>query len=142
MRKRTRAREFALQSLYQTELNNESSPYSPDDLEPANSGIDSYADQLVKGVRDNQKSIDDSLTKTLTNWDINRLDVIDRSILRLATYELFYIKDIPKAVVINEAVELAKKYGTKESSVLINGVLDKITIHHKDSEASKDTKIT
>ncbi|MBI4713320.1 MAG: transcription antitermination factor NusB [Planctomycetes bacterium] len=126
MRNRTRAREFALQSLYQMELNTEATDYTDLVTAPADKEIISYADQLVKGVRDNQKSIDDSLTKTLTNWDINRLDVIDRAILRLATYELFYVKDIPKAVVINEAVELAKKYGTKESSVLINGVLDKI----------------
>lgn len=81
---------------------------------------------LVKGVMSNLSEIDKTINNHTNNWSLERITNIDRNILRMAIYEILYLKNIPKSVSINEAVELAKKYGTKSSFSFVNGVLGKI----------------
>jgi len=81
---------------------------------------------LVKGVLSNKTQIDDLINKYAKNWKISRMPVVDRNIMRLATFELLKRLDIPRSVTINEAVEIGKKFGTKDSGPFINGVLDRI----------------
>ena len=137
MRKRTLGRECALQILYQLELNKDDLPSVLSDFWSQN-GIDAdksvreFADSLVTGTRENIAKLDEVISKYADNWQISRMAVVDRNILRLATYEMLFVDDIPPKVSINEAIELAKKYGDIESSKFVNGVLDKI----KKTEAS------
>ena len=84
-----------------------------------------YVKDIVNGVLENQDNIDETINKYLDNWDLDRLGKTDRAILRLSTYEMIYY-DTPKVVVINEAVELAKKYSDDKVVKLINAVLDKV----------------
>ena len=86
---------------------------------------------LVKGVTGNLSEIDKAINDYTNNWSLERITNIDRNILRMAIYEILYLKNIPKSVSINEADELAKKYGTKSSSSFVNGVLGKIDKNDK-----------
>ncbi len=81
---------------------------------------------LVNGVMKHQSKIDELLNKCSKNWKISRMPVVDRNIMRIATFEFLEREDIPSSVTINEAVEIGKKYGTKDSGSFINGVLDRI----------------
>lgn len=131
MRKRTQAREFALQILYQLEMNPgsrqeiqnsfwDSSPETPDEVRR-------FAETLVDGTLAHQQEIDEIVTRAAENWEIARMAVIDRNILRFATYELLFVEDIPPKVTINEAVNLAKKFSQEDSGKFVNGILDKIS---------------
>ena len=86
---------------------------------------------LVKGVISSSSEIDKAINNYAKNWSLERITNIDRNILRIAIYEILYLKNIPKSVSINEAVELAKKYGTKSSFSFVNGVLGKIDKNDK-----------
>jgi N utilization substance protein B len=86
----------------------------------------SYADALVRGVAENLANVDARITAASHNWRLERMGRVDRNLLRMSTWELMGRKDVPRAVVIDEAVELAKAYGTEESSGFVNGVLDRI----------------
>lgn len=131
MRKRTEARECAIKMLYQFDLIKEEVEaicerfWQNYESEPSED-ISEFADSLVKGVVDNLADIDKKIAEAATNWHINRMAVIDRNVLRLGTYELLYREDIPPKVSINEAVELAKKYGDRDSGKFVNGILDRI----------------
>jgi N utilization substance protein B len=85
-----------------------------------------FADKLIRGVLENRPALDKSIQDHAENWDINRMAVVDRNILRLAIYEMLYRDDIPPIVSINEAVDVAKKYSTQDSGKFVNGILDKI----------------
>lgn len=78
---------------------------------------------LARGAWSNRERIDQEITRVTFDWDLNRMANVDRNILRVATYELLFIEEIPPKVSINEAIELAKKYGTEESGRFVNGVL-------------------
>ncbi len=133
MRKRTKAREAALQILYQIEMTQDPHEKARQvywENNPADSEIREFADQLVIGVIQHREPIDQWITKCADNWDITRMAAVDKNILRLASYELLYTEEIPPKVAINEAVELAKKYGDTDSSKFVNGVLDKIHKEH------------
>jgi N utilization substance protein B len=95
--------------------------YFPVDLE-----IRAFCTELVLGTLDRLAVIDEFLTEASDNWSLNRMSVVDRNILRLATYELLERPDIPPSVSLNEAIEIAKKYSTPDASVFINGVLDRV----------------
>lgn len=82
-----------------------------------------YIFRVLKGVEENQKTIDDKIEKNLINWKLNRVSKIDLAILRTSTYEIFYENDIPDKVSVNEGIELAKKYSDEKSFQFINGVL-------------------
>ena len=87
---------------------------------------DAFAEALIVGVDSNRESIDEVISNTSENWTLTRMPVIDRNILRIASFELLYSKDVPHGVAINEAIELSNLYGGDDSSKFINGVLGKI----------------
>ncbi len=132
MRKRSQAREFSLQVLYQMDVTGDSyesalSNFWQAHLEDGISeDVRKFTEELLKGVSINLKAIDSSISQYATNWQLKRMAVVDRNILRLASYELLFRTDIPPKVSINEAVELAKKYSGLEAGKFVNGVLDKI----------------
>ena len=124
---RTEAREKIMVILYQIDFYvKEGMSYDIDEVIKENLEIDNkFVRDVVYGVIKNIENIDKIITKYLDNWDLDRLGKTDRAILRLSTYEMMYY-DTPKVVVINEAVELAKKYSDDKVVKLINAVLDKI----------------
>ena len=128
--KRRKAREYALQMLFQLDFNAETpgegffaSFWQPLD-EP--SSVRAFAERIVKGTVEHKGQVDSVIRRYAENWLLERMAMVDRNILRAAAYELLYEKDTPPAVVINEALEIAKKFSMKESSAFINGILDKI----------------
>jgi N utilization substance protein B len=122
-------REMALQMLYASDLNpsneHHSVPREEDDQRTQYESID-FAAELVKGVTENRAAIDELLAGKSKNWSLARMARVDLSILRIAIFELLYRSDIPKNVTINEAIEVAKKFGTEDSPSFINGILDEI----------------
>lgn len=131
MRKRTYARECALKILYQIDLTKGSVDEALDNFwsyceEEENAQLKEFVAVLVNGARENLKTIDAEISHFALNWQMHRMPVVDRNILRLAAFELLYLSDIPAKVSINEAIELAKKYGDKDSGKFVNAVLDKI----------------
>jgi N utilization substance protein B len=124
---RTEAREKIMIILYQIDLyDKDKIPYDLESVFHENLEIDNkFVRDIVNGVLEKKDSIDKIISKYLENWDLDRLGKTDRAILRLSTYEMLYY-NTPKVVVINEAVELAKKYSDEKIVKLINAVLDKI----------------
>ncbi|MBI5145526.1 MAG: transcription antitermination factor NusB [Candidatus Omnitrophica bacterium] len=137
MRKRTLARGFALQILYQIDITRDTAELAINKFFQAQSqdNIDAevsrFTAELVKGVTDNLEIIDEKITQHALNWQFKRIAVVDRNILRLGGYELLFREDIPPKVSINEAVELAKKYSGLEAGKFVNGILDKIKLEKK-----------
>lgn len=85
-----------------------------------------YADVLVRGVLDHRDTLDKTIREASTNWRLDRMAVVDRNILRLATYELVHQSDVPPRVALNEAIEIGKRFGSEDSGSFINGILDRI----------------
>lgn len=130
MGRRRKGREVALQFLYQLDLHGEDDP-APHAEEfwnrhPVDEATRTFADALVRGAKQNQAKTDELIRQYVEHWDLERMAVVDRNILRLAIYELLWAEDVPAKVAINEAIEIAKKFGTRDSSRFINGVLDRI----------------
>ena len=126
---RTSARRAALQVLYTSEITDESpAAIAEGDRRLEEDGpLPEYALMLVRGVESHRIAIDNHLAATSENWSLARMPIVDRSILRLATFEMMYIDDVPTSVTINEAVELAKDFGGEdESPRFVNGVLGRI----------------
>lgn len=137
---RRRGRECAVQTLYQidslysgialgSEVEHELdlfwTHFAPRD--DANPETMSFARKLVRGVVENAGEIDDTLERSSENWRVERMSRVDRNVLRLAVYEMLFVADgPPRRVVMNEAIELGKKFGTEESGAFINGILDRI----------------
>lgn len=126
---RTRARSNAVQMLYTSEIQGKAARQlladgcCMVDMDP----LSDYAVRLIEGVDANLEAIDNYLANTSENWAISRMPIVDRSILRLATFEMVYVDEVPVSVSINEAVELAKDFGGKdESPSFVNGVLGRI----------------
>jgi N utilization substance protein B len=129
MGKRRKAREFALMMLYELE-------YRPGEAEqllegfwrehPAPPEVQSFAASLVRGTLEHAAEIDRQVAGHATHWSLARIAPVERNVLRLAAYELLYRHDIPEKVAINEAIELAKLYGSEESGAFVNGILDQI----------------
>ena len=131
MRKRTKAREFALQVLYQLDITRDSCEnalenfwLSQSETEIADE-IKRFTAELVKGTTENLSAIDAMIVRYATNWQIERMAVVDRNILRMGCFELMYRVDIPPKVSINEGVDLAKLYSGVESGKFVNAILDK-----------------
>lgn len=136
---RRRAREAAIKIIYQVEM----SGYAPDECiktywENNNEGEDirEFANFLARGVLVHLKDIDENIERISSNWPVKRMHKVDLNILRLAVFEMFYTTGIPNKVTINEAIELAKKFGTEESKTFVNGILGKLLeeIKEKGSE--------
>lgn len=131
MARRSRAREVALQALFQEDLNPQESPkllsqflitrLKSDDLRD-------FARSLVMGVKRNQTELDDLLQQHADNWSLGRMAATDRNVLRLGAFEIRYA-DTPDRVAIDEAIELAKRFGSANSSQFVNGILDKLLEH-------------
>lgn len=133
MARRTRAREVALQVLYQDDLNPRHNPADDDKfigsrLQAAE--LIEFAQSLVAGVRRNRQELDDRLGQTADNWSLARMAATDRNVLRLGAYEILH-SPTPDRVAINEAVELAKRYGTRQSAQFVNGILDRLLAGHE-----------
>ena len=128
---RRKGRELALQALYQLDLSGE-------DPGPAlrvfwahcdaPSDARTFGEDLVGGVLDERPRIDELISKSSDNWRVERLSHVDRNILRVATYELLCRRDVPASVAIDEAIEIAKRFGSDESPTFVNGVLDSIAV--------------
>ncbi len=125
MMKRHMARELAVQSLFQMEL---SDLTAQEAIEFAVEGkeYDTIVEQLVNGVETNKATIDQHIREALVNWSFERLGNIERTILRLAVYELLFETNIPVRVTINEAIELTKAFADEEATKIVNGVLGKV----------------
>ena len=137
---RRKAREYALQVLHAIDLN----PTPPEeflrvfrDLNPSRPEIMEYCGSLVLGTIQKKKEIDALISKHSSNWKVGRMAVTDRNIIRLATFELIDEPAVPAKVIINEAIEIAKKYGTTDSAIFVNGVLDSI---HQALESRQEIK--
>ncbi len=126
---RTTAREAALQMLFAIDATGSDVEQAILDFWrelPGDAEGREYADQLVRGVRQSLEQLDERIRAASQNWRIERMARIDRNALRLGTYELSTRSDVPRAVILDEAVELAKRFGSDESSKFVNGVLDRI----------------
>ncbi|HEY4602600.1 MAG TPA: transcription antitermination factor NusB [Cerasibacillus sp.] len=122
---RREVREKAFQILFQIDMNE----MEVQELEVQITKYetkDPYLSDITHGVLTNKASLDQHITKYLKNWSLNRVATVERAILRIATYEILYMEDIPLKVAINEAVELANKYGDEQSGKFVNGVLSNI----------------
>ncbi len=128
--RRTKARERALQALYQidvaaTDLDEALARFWPS-FEPVEREVREGAEALVRGVAAHRLEIDEAIEQVSTNWRMDRMAKVDRNVLRLAVFELRWRDDVPVKVCINEAIELGKKYGSESSAAFVNGVLDRV----------------
>ncbi len=128
--KRTKARERAVQALYQidvaaTDLDEALARFWKS-FEPVDREVMELTEQLVRGVARERRAIDEAIEAVSTHWRMDRMARVDRNVLRLATHELLHRPDVPVKVVINEAIELGKKHGSESSGAFVNGVLDRI----------------
>jgi N utilization substance protein B len=126
---RRKARELALQMLYQHDLpgNLPDAIISTfEDLQKSKPNTREFATRVFKGTVANMQTIDDMIQAQADNWRLSRMAVVDRNILRMSVYEFLHEDDTPKLVIIDEAIEIAKKFGTQKSSQFINGILDGI----------------
>lgn len=147
MRKRTQAREAALQVLYQLDLLG-SDAVGPVDaalrrlLDPleADASVRGFARELVAGCQEHQAELDERIRAVAENWEMGRMAIVDRNVLRLAAYELLYLKDVPPKVAINEAIDLAKRFSTGDSGGFVNGILDKIRAQQEPTEPKEGLK--
>jgi len=138
MARRSRAREIAFQLLYQDDLNPRLNPAVGDamierDLD--SQGLRDFARELLAGVRRHREELDRLFEQVAEHWSVKRMATTDRNVLRLGAFEILYT-DTPDRVVINEAVELAKRYGTAESGAFVNGILDRL-MHSRAEENPK-----
>ncbi|MCS7224733.1 MAG: transcription antitermination factor NusB [Armatimonadetes bacterium] len=124
---RRRSRELALQILFQADVADvpieEALHLTLEEIQDQDYETVSYTQTIVEEVWLNRESLDRILDSCSQNWPVERMSAVDKNILRIATYEILFRDDVPPAVAINEAVELAKKYGTEESPRFVNGVL-------------------
>jgi 3',5'-nucleoside bisphosphate phosphatase len=137
MRKRSRSREFALQVLYQMDITRDDSIAALDNFwqehsqEDIDEEVKNFTDQLVQGTSAQIKKLDEKISQYAANWELERMAVIDRNILRMGCFELMFRDDIPPKVSINEAVDLAKKYSGPDAGKFVNAILDKIKLERE-----------
>jgi N utilization substance protein B len=143
MGKRRKARESTLQILFQLEFNDSDAEkafqlYWED--KKATKEIKDYCRWLINGVNSNRENIDRSIQSVSERWRLSRMPVVDRNILRMAVFELLYEEDVAPAVVINEAIEIAKKFSGERAAMFINGILDTIRKNAIKEESVRDKK--
>mgnify|MGYP003961056625 FL=1 len=129
MGKRRSSRELALKFLYQFELNEGDLDEQIKLFLERNSsqeGVENFMKELVMSLVSKMKEVDEIIQKYSDHWDLDRMTVIDRNILRIGACELLFNFSTPPKVVINEAIDIAKKYGNEDSPEFINGILDKV----------------
>lgn len=144
MGKRRKAREGALQILFQLEFDNSQPEETLKQFwisQKSSAETKGYTQQLINGITAHQEEIDRTIQSGSENWRVSRMPIVDRNILRMAVFELFYEKSLAPAIVINEAIEIAKKFGSDKSSPFINGVLDGLLKKmKKNKKSSKEDK--
>jgi N utilization substance protein B len=126
---RRKARELALQMLYQHDLSGNPADTIIDtfeDLQKSKANTREFAVRIFRGTLDHVAKIDEMIVAQADNWRLERMAVVDRNIIRMSVYEFLHESDTPKLVIIDEAIEIAKKFGTQKSSQFINGILDGI----------------
>jgi len=128
--KRRKSREFALQCLYELDVHGQPAA-APDFTEfwerhPAAPEVCEFTEELVRGTREHRQKIDELIAQYTEHWSPDRMAVVDRNILRQSIFELLWLSDVPAKVVINEALEVAKRFSTQDSGRFINGILDRI----------------
>ena len=129
---RRRGRESALQVLYQLDRTPGArwEPEAALEAYFANfthaPAVRSYTEELVTGVAEHRDELDDRIEATSTRWRLNRMSAVDRSLLRLGAFELLHRSEVPTSVIINEAVEIARRFGSETSPAFVNGILDEI----------------
>ena len=136
MARRTRAREVVLQVLYQDDLNPQHKP--SDDVRFVSGRLQgaelvAFANSLISGVRRKREELDSVLSQTADHWSLERMAATDRNVLRLGAFEILF-SDTPDRVAINEAVELAKRFGSRQSAQFVNGILDRLLVGHEKPE--------
>jgi N utilization substance protein B len=138
MGKRRKSRELSLQLLYQLDVQDEprAEPYLDEfwARHPVDEEIREFVEALVRGAKLHQDKIDELIAQYAQHWELERMAVVDRNILRQGIFELLWRPDVPAKVVINEALEVAKKFSTRESTRFINGMLDRV---HKELRPSE-----
>jgi N utilization substance protein B len=140
---RREARELALQMLYALDANpapgvRETLRIFREEQTETTSRTREFAEALVQGVHDHRTEIDAAIKARSRNWALARMPRVDLNVMRMAAYELMYRPDIPKKVSINEAIEIARRYGDKESPAFVNGILDEIEACPKTEETSEE----
>ena len=149
VRRRTRAREIALQLLFQADLRGPG--YEADlgeklaDLARKEANEDAevapFAERLVAGTLQHRDMIDERLKSVTRNWDLKRMAAVDRNVLRMSIYELMFCPDVPPKVAINEAIELGKSYGGTDGHKFVNGVLEKLAVELRADEIARSRLI-
>ena len=140
---RREARELALQMLYALDANpttglRETLQTFREEQNEVVGRVREFAEGLVQGVLDQRDTIDQAIKARSKNWSLTRMPRVDLNVMRLAAYELMFRPDIPKKVSINEAIEIARKFGDKESPAFVNGILDEIEACPKTEESSEE----
>ena len=141
MGRRRKAREIALQVLYQMDVTGLSPGEAielfwqhfeaPEQARP-------FCTRLIEGTHEHREDIDDRIRRVSSNWSMERMAIVDRNILRMAVFELLYCQDIPPKVAINEAIDLGKEYGTENSGSFINGILDALFGNLQENHGHQD----
>lgn len=138
MSRRSRAREVALQILFEDDVNPRASVEDIKQFVSArlnSPDLEEFCLSLIQGVRRNQTELDQLLSQTADNWSVARMAATDRNVLRIGAFEILYT-DTPDRAAINESVELAKRFGSAQSAQFVNGILDKF-LHRKEGEVEK-----
>ena len=140
---RREARELAVQMLYALDSNSsvllrETLLTFREEQGEINGKVREFAESLVHGVQSQREVIDEAIRARSKNWALSRMPRVDLNVMRLATYELMFRADIPKKVTINEAIEIVRRYGDKESPAFVNGILDEIEACAKTEESSEE----
>jgi transcription antitermination factor NusB len=143
--KRTRARELAIQSLYQLDVQGSDALELLDQFfteSDAGDSVRKLAQDWTKGTWKNLQQCDELISASAARWQLDRLSTVDRGILRLSVYQLKFCPDIPPKVVINEAIELAKKFSSEKAPAFVNGVLDAILKKLISQASNQNSKVT
>ena len=140
---RREARELALQMLYALDSNSsvglrETLQTFREEQAEISGRVRDFAEGLVQGVQAERQTIDEAIKTRSKNWSLSRMPRVDLNVMRLAAYELMFRPDIPKKVSINEAIEIVRRYGDKESPAFVNGILDEIEACDKTELSSEE----
>ena len=125
MSARSKARKRALDLIYASEMRNRSAVEALEE-QSAETQVNEYTSELVRGVSEHRTRLDEVISSYLQDWTLNRMPAVDRNVLRLATYEVLYVDDVPDAVAVSEALNLVRDLSTDESPAFVNGVLGNI----------------
>jgi len=139
MRPRHRARERALQILFQYDIHGKPGLWLDEFWKPLKDSAETkaFAEQLAQGVQAHRRELDALIGRYATNWKVSRMQIVDRNILRLGAYELLWLDDVPAKVTLNEAIELARDFGDEDAAKFVNGILDKVLAAEPRLEAKR-----